>query len=84
MKKGYLLKTDEAGRKVEGDTLSCKHCQKMWVVQKGRGRERGWCMNCYGPTCGSKECRECVPFMRKMEKMIQKDILFRSLGLGHK
>lgn len=55
---------------VESDTLMCMHCQMHWQVQPGSGKQRGWCLNCGGPTCGKQKCEEeCVPFMRAIEDM---------------
>jgi len=52
----------------EGQTLTCAHCGRVWLVKPGSGIKRGWCFRCGGPTCGSKECSErCVPFERQLE-----------------
>ena len=53
---------------VESDTLQCVHCGMHWRVIVGSGRERGFCRNCMGPSCGAKDCTEhCVPWEKKME-----------------
>jgi len=49
------------------DTLQCVHCQHTWIPIRGSGKERGFCMRCHGPTCGTKECDRCVPFELKLE-----------------
>ena len=81
--RGYVLITGPDGDKVDGDTLRCMHCSKMWIVRKGSGIERGWCMNCDGPTCGGRGCRECVHFMKKIEQIEaagRRNQLFERLG----
>jgi hypothetical protein len=54
------------GELERGATVSCVHCQATWMLQKGSGRLRGWCMTCNGFVCGPN-CMECVPIMRKVE-----------------
>jgi hypothetical protein len=49
------------------DTLQCVHCNRHWIPIKGSGRKRGFCRECMGPLCGSKECMTCVPFEKKLE-----------------
>lgn len=46
---------------MSGEMLQCVHCQHNWIVCRGSGRHRGWCMKCGGPTCGSKACETCIP-----------------------
>lgn len=81
-KSGYLLVTSPDGTR-EADTAQCVHCQKIWVIKKGSGIERGWCMNCCGPTCGDKNCCNCVPFIKKIEDIERKNKLFQELGIGY-
>lgn len=50
-----------------GETVQCVHCARHWIIVKGSGRVRGFCMNCGGITCGSKECNVCVPWQKKLE-----------------
>jgi hypothetical protein len=50
------------GPKIEADTLQCVHCGKHWVVVRGSGRRRGFCMRCNGVTCGAHDCEtRCEP-----------------------
>lgn len=51
-----------------GETRQCVHCGRHWIMVKGSGRIRGYCMNCGGITCGSKECCRCEPWEKKMER----------------
>lgn len=54
---------------VIGETLMCVHCGKHWMIQPGSGNERGFCLNCMGPTCGGQKCFDCVPMERMLEIM---------------
>lgn len=60
--RGVLVSTPyEGGPTQQLDLVQCCHCQRVWAYQRGSGVERGWCMNCSGITCGSRECDVCVP-----------------------
>jgi hypothetical protein len=65
---GTIIIVDpDAPREVQLDTLQCCHCQRIWVVQPGSGKRRGFCLKCNQVTCGSEACGECVPFEKKIE-----------------
>lgn len=49
------------------DTAQCVHCNAHFVMERGSGKKRGWCMNCGGITCGGVECSRCVPFEKKLD-----------------
>lgn len=50
------------GPKIEADTLQCVHCGKHWIVVRGSGIRRGFCMRCNGVTCGAHACEtKCEP-----------------------
>ena len=51
------------------DTMKCCHCGYTWIPVKGSGRLRGFCTGCNHVTCGAKECDECDPFERKLERI---------------
>ena len=53
---GYIVTTDRAGKKIEGETRQCVHCQKMWTYAPGSGTTRGWCLNCNGFICAEPLC----------------------------
>ena len=67
--KGYIQITDSAtGIIQDAETLMCSHCQFIWIVQPGSGRQRGFCLNCNGPTCGKRLCEtRCLPFEKVIE-----------------
>lgn len=52
-----------------GCTLQCAHCGNHWVLVKGSGRVRGYCMDCSGPTCGSRACTRPVPHVSWLKKL---------------
>lgn len=53
---GYIVTTDGAGKKIEGETRQCVHCQKMWTYRPGSGTTRGWCLDCNGFMCAEPQC----------------------------
>jgi hypothetical protein len=61
--KGYIIID---GKEV-GETLQCCHCMRHWMVQRGSGVRRGFCVKCGGPTCGKPGCDQCVPAEARME-----------------
>lgn len=66
---GYVESTGPLGVQ-GGETLMCMHCQHHWVIQPGSRKQRGFCFNCNGPTCGKQNCEEhCVPFEKAIEAM---------------
>lgn len=56
------------GELTEGDTLSCVHCQAIWVCKKGSGKIRGYCERCHGYFCGPG-CQACVPWERQLDNI---------------
>ena len=48
-------------------TKQCSHCGGHFVMEKGSGKLRGWCMKCHEITCGKIECCKCVPFEKKLD-----------------
>lgn len=67
---GAFLIYEPDDKLTEYDTLQCVHCQKHWEVVVGSGIERGWCLNCAGPTCGKERCEtKCIPAERMIEEI---------------
>lgn len=54
-------------KSLQADTLQCVHCGVHWVVVRGSGRRRGFCMKCMGPTCSPECSKACVPQERMLE-----------------
>ena len=65
--KGYLYTVESDGRMEEHDTFQCCHCNAHFMIVKGSGKIRGFCMKCMQVTCGKLECDICVPFEKKLE-----------------
>ena len=63
---GYGIMTGADGKVEEHDTLQCCHCAAHFIVRRGSGTKRGFCMKCMAVTCGSPQCMVCLP----MEKQI--------------
>lgn len=58
------------GTKEVADTHQCPHCGMHFVMVKGSGTRRGFCLKCHGVTCGKPECStKCVPMERQLEMM---------------
>lgn len=70
---GYIQSLDPDGHSDDGETLMCVHCQMHWMVKPGSGKQRGWCWNCGGPTCGKQGCEtRCIPFEKAIENSERK------------
>jgi hypothetical protein len=70
---GYLLNDDSAsgGKRLEWDTVSCRHCQAVIKVER-RQHQGAYCMKCGGPVCNTPRCAtECAPFRRRLEQQIK-------------
>ncbi len=52
---------------VVATTKQCCHCGNHFVMIKGSGKKRGWCMKCHAITCGCIKCCKCVPFEKKLD-----------------
>jgi|SRR5581483_5317728 len=53
---GYFETKDRDGRRVEGETRQCGHCQFIWQYKPGSGRRSGLCMACNALICARPEC----------------------------
>lgn len=63
----------------EGQTLTCAHCGRVWEVQPGSGRPRGWCWKCHAPTCGAPGCTICLPRAQQIITVEQRLDLWRKM-----
>lgn len=68
---GFIIMDDGSGPVETAATLMCAHCGNHWIVIKGSGRKRGFCLKCMAVTCGSPQCDTCVPFEKRLEKLEQ-------------
>ena len=58
------------GTREVADTRQCPHCGMHFVMVKGSGVTRGFCMRCGGITCGKRECStRCVPLEAQLEHL---------------
>ena len=58
------------GTREVADTTQCVHCGGHFVMVKGSGVTRGFCMCCGGITCGKRECStRCVPLEAQLEHL---------------
>ena len=74
---GYAIATTPEGAFEEHDTFTCPHCNSVQIVRPGSGTKRGYCQLCDAPTCGKKNCVECVPFLKKIERYERREELRR-------
>ena len=44
------------GKRTEGETRQCIHCQYMWLYVPGSGDRRGFCTSCHGFLCAREVC----------------------------
>ncbi len=52
-----------------GSTKQCCHCGKHFMMIKGSGKLRGFCLKCRKITCGCVECCTCVPYEKQIENL---------------
>lgn len=69
---GYAIWSNPDGKVEEKDTLQCVHCGAHWMVEPGSGIKRGYCLNCNGPHCGSKQCHTCIPLEKFIDTIERK------------
>lgn len=66
---GYTVSFTRDGRKIEGETRQCVHCQFTWAYGEphaiaeldaflGHPTLRGFCTRCHGFLCGRQQCIE--------------------------
>lgn len=67
---GYGIVFDPGSDKPieEHGTTQCVHCGGHFIMRKGSGKTRGFCMVCNGIICGPR-CAECKPFERWLEEV---------------
>jgi len=63
---GYNVVTMPVGPKVESDTFQCAHCNATVFIDAKEPSP--WCSCCDAQWCGQTKCRQCTPFMRKVER----------------
>ncbi len=68
---------------MEVDTFGCCHCGRIVHVKPMTNMDEfgSMCRNCMKMTCPTCANGPCVPFMKKIEDMEQKDYIRRQYGL---
>ena len=62
------------------DTAQCVHCGKHWLWVPGSGKQRGFCAQCGGVTCGASKCDVCTPMERQIENIeAGRDLIYRPI-----
>lgn len=62
---GYNIVTLPFGAAIERDTFQCAHCNDTVFIEPKAPSP--WCSCCDKQWCGRSRCRECSPFMKKLE-----------------
>mgnify|MGYP001605677341 FL=1 len=67
----------------EADTFTCNHCNRVVHVKARVSMDEfgSMCRNCMKMTCPTCADGPCVPFMKKIEQMEQKDYIRRQYDL---
>jgi hypothetical protein len=64
---GYNIITQPECRPIEHDTFQCAHCNDTVFIEPKDPSP--WCSCCDRQWCGRPQCRNCTPFMKKIEAM---------------
>lgn len=67
---GYLLIDNTAAGegKMEAATLTCCHCQRIFLKNPDRVRARGYCAKCDSYVCDNPACNaQCSPFWKRLD-----------------
>lgn len=89
--KGTLLFTTDTDLvpSQEWHTITCCHCNRVFVVIPGSGAIRGYCPSCDASTCGNPRCqwnptavRGCTPYEKKIEAMENRHRLHKAMERG--
>ena len=78
---GHAEKYDAYGNVVVVETLTCKHCGRIYPKPKP-GEPSGFCQMCFSPVClGCGKIDKCDPFEKKLERIEGRARLLKSVGL---
>lgn len=68
---GYFANNVETSRKDEADVRTCKHCERVILMQKWKD-DGGFCSRCMAPICGPCADRMlthgCEPAIQRIER----------------
>ncbi len=71
---GYLMRDERAGggTLLELKTVTCRHCNKVVVLNPERTRPREYCRKCDGYVCDRAGCiLNCIPMDRTLEMAVK-------------
>ena len=82
---GYAVIADPDARRVEMDTVTCGHCQRIVPLHDRAGKRRAGvlvhCYQCDTHTCvPCAEAGRCLPFERKLERLEARERLMVACG----
>jgi hypothetical protein len=80
---GYGCISYDDGRRVEHDTFSCRHCNRVTIVRAKQRPEDigGLCKVCMGLTCPQCTGGNCTPLIRRVEEAEARYHALRSYGV---
>jgi hypothetical protein len=80
---GYTFLTDGDGRVHEGETFTCRHCQRITMVGARQRPEDlgGMCTICSSLICSGCVGKGCDPFEEKQKREFARYEALRSYGL---
>lgn len=82
---GRITVTGPAKGTQESDSMTCTHCNKVWIVRSSnptiKADPGGWCRNCMAMICPNCAGKECMPFQKALELYESRQRLFREIGL---
>lgn len=82
---GYATITEPGGVTKEFDTLSCCHCNAVFMVKAteiSKPDPGGFCRLCMAPICPQCIGKYCVPFMKRLDLYESRQDLFKKMGLN--
>lgn len=66
---GYFVNDQNLRTRQQDDVQTCPHCQRVIKMREwARAPVQNFCLKCMRPTCDHRECQECVPFVKKIDR----------------
>ena len=81
---GFTFLLDGDGRLTEGESFTCRHCQRITWVKPHENPEDigGLCKVCMGLICAPCLDKPCLPFEEEFQRMQRRSDALRSYGLS--
>lgn len=69
---GFFLNDNRVsgGGILEADTVHCRHCQGVVLMQHRQAQGSFWCYHCQGPVCFNLACQECKHWKQKVDEQL--------------